>query len=74
MHDTTIDEINSESVRNNHDINQKMSEFNFTYEEVTIGLGRAIDEFLKSNPEWKIVKKLTNNNGLTVLMRDSTNM
>jgi hypothetical protein len=69
MHDTTIDEIHSESVRNKHDIEKKMREFNYTYDEVTIGLGQAIDEFLTENPEWKLIEKLTNNNGLTVLER-----
>jgi hypothetical protein len=69
MHDTTIDEIHSESVRNKHDLQQKMSDYDFSYEDVTVGLGRAIDEFLIENPEWKLIEKLTNNNGLTVLER-----
>ena len=69
MHDTTVDGIHSESVRNKHDLEKKMRDFNYTYEEVTIGLERAIDEFLIENPEWKLVEKLTNNNGLTVLER-----
>jgi len=67
MHDTSVDEIHSESVRNKHDIGKKMEEYNFTYDEVTIGLKRAIDEFLLENSEWKIVEKLTNNNGITIL-------
>lgn len=67
MHDTTIDEIFSESVRNKHDINNKMEEFNFTYDEVILGLGKAIDEFLLENSNWKIKEKYVNNNGLTVL-------
>jgi len=69
MHDTTIDEIYSESIRNKHDINLKMQEFGFTYDEVTIGLGKAIDEFLLENKEWKLIEKYTNNNGLTILHR-----
>jgi len=67
MHDTTIDEIYSESVRNKHDIQIKMKENNFTYDDVTIGLKKAIDEFLLDNPEWILLEKFTNNNGLTVL-------
>ena len=67
MHDTSIDEIHSESVRNKHDIHKKMEEYNFTYDEVTVGLKRAIDEFLLENPEWVVLEKLTNNNGITVL-------
>jgi hypothetical protein len=69
MHDTTIDEIHSESVRNKHDLQQKMSDYDFSYEDVTVGLGRAIDEFIIEHPEWKVIEKLTNNNGLTVLER-----
>ena len=67
MHDTTIDEIFSESIRNKHDINKKMEEFNFTRDEVILGLGKAIDEFLVENPNWKMKEKYINNNGLTVL-------
>jgi hypothetical protein len=67
MHDTTVDEIFSESVRNRHNIEDKMEMYDFTREEVTVGLGRAISEFLESNPEWKLVEKYTNNNGLTIL-------
>lgn len=33
------------------------------------GLWPAIEEFLKEHPEWKIKKRYTNNNGLTVLRR-----
>lgn len=34
-----------------------------------IGLWPAIEEFLNSNTEWKIVERLTNNNGLTILQK-----
>jgi hypothetical protein len=67
MHDTTIDEISSESVRNKHDIDKKMEEFGFTFYEVTTGLKQAIDEFLINNTQWKLHEKFTNNNGLTIL-------
>ena len=33
------------------------------------GLGRAIDEFLEENKEWKVFKHYSNNNGLTILER-----
>ena len=69
MHDTTVDEVHSESVRNKHDLEKKMQDFGYTYEEVTVGLGRAIEEFLQAHPEWRLVEKLKNNNGLTVLER-----
>lgn len=32
-----------------------------------IGIWRAIEEFLQSNPEWKLVEKFENNNGLTII-------
>ena len=69
MHDTTIDAEHSESVRNKHDIDSKMQTYNFTYEEVTVGLWRAIEEFLSENTEWKLLERYTNNNGLTILQR-----
>jgi len=35
------------------------------------GLTTAIEEFLEANPNWEIFKKYTNNNGLTILKRNS---
>ena len=69
MHDTEIDKITSESIRNKHDIEDKMKQFNFTKEEVECGLQKAIDEFLLEHHEWKIKEIFTNNNGLTILER-----
>jgi hypothetical protein len=34
-----------------------------------IGLWPAIEEFLESNPHWKILKRYTHNNGLLILKR-----
>jgi hypothetical protein len=34
------------------------------------GLWPAVEEFLAAHPEWKIEKRFTNNNGLTILARD----
>ena len=67
MHDTEIDKIKSESIRNNHDIELKMKEFGFSREDVECGLQKAIDEFLFEHSEWKIKEVFTNNNGLTIL-------
>lgn len=33
------------------------------------GLWPAIEEFMQSNPEWKLLKRFTNNNGLTILYK-----
>jgi hypothetical protein len=35
------------------------------------GIWLAIEEFLESNNEWKIIEKFTNNNGLTVIKKQS---
>jgi len=70
MHDTTIDGEYSESIRKKHDIKEKMELNNFTYEEVTLGLWKAIEEFLSENSEWKLIEKYTNNNGLTIIKKD----
>jgi hypothetical protein len=67
MHDTEIDKIHGESVRNHHDIELKMKESGFSKEEIECGLQRAIDEFLLENKEWKLKEVYTNNNGLTIL-------
>lgn len=67
MHDTEIDKITSESIRNKHNIELKMKEFNFTREEVECGLQKAIDEFLLEHHEWRIKEVFINNNGLTIL-------
>lgn len=33
------------------------------------GIWKAVEEFLANNPEWKLEKRYTNNNGLTVLSK-----
>lgn len=67
LHDTTIDAVYGESVRNKHNVQEKMETYGMTEEEVTTGLQRAIDEFLIDNPTWKVLEIFTNNNGLTIL-------
>jgi hypothetical protein len=34
-----------------------------------IGIWKAIEEFLKSNPEWELEKRFTNNNGFTIIKK-----
>jgi hypothetical protein len=67
MHDTTVDGITSESIRNNHDIQAKMEETGYSEEDIKEGLWRAVEEFVAQFPEWKIKERFVNNNGLTVL-------
>jgi len=69
MHDTTIDGITSESVRNKHDIPSKMLETGYSEYEITQGLWQAVEEFLADHPEWTLLERYENNNGLTVLAR-----
>jgi len=69
MHDTTIDEIDGETIRCGWDANEQANDTGYMVEEINCGLGKAITEFLENNNEWELLEKLTNNNGLTVLKR-----
>ena len=69
MHDTEIDGIQGETIRNNWDAVKQSQETGFTLEEINSGLQKAIDEFLESNNDWKIKQVFKNNNGLTILER-----
>ncbi len=67
MHDTTIDGEIGESVRNGWDINKQSIETGMSVEEIYKGLWPAVEEFLESNNDWYLVKRFTNNNGLTII-------
>ena len=69
MHDTTVDEWLGETIRNNWNPEQQSKQTGIPVDEITKGLWPAIDEFLKSHPEWVIKKRYYNNNGLTILER-----
>jgi hypothetical protein len=69
MHDTTVDEWHGETVRQNLNAVQQSKESGIPVHEIKKGLWYAIDEFLKSNSNWKIKERFTNNNGLTILER-----
>jgi hypothetical protein len=43
----------------------------YTIKDVCTGLQKAIDEFTKEHPEWKVEKVFDNNHGLVVLSRMS---
>ena len=68
MHDTTIDEIDGETIRRD-DMNaeEQTLESGIPLNEINKGLKPAIDEFLENNSDWKIKEVFTNNNGLTIL-------
>ena len=67
MHDTTIDGEIGESVRNGWDINQQSIDTGIPINEIYKGLWMAIEEFLDNNTDWYLVKRFTNNNGLTII-------
>jgi len=69
MHDTTVDEIDGETIRCNYNLTEQLKQSGFSVEEINCGLGKAISEFLDNNTNWKILEKYTNNNGLTILER-----
>ncbi len=69
MHDTEVDKVQGESIRMNYNIDEQVKQSGYSRDEVTSGLGRAIDDFLVANPEWKVKKHFVHNNGLTVLER-----
>ena len=69
MHDTEIDKVDGESIRCKWDTKQQSIDSGYPEEEIRCGLGKAVDEFLKEHPEWKLKIQFTHNNGLTVLER-----
>ena len=70
LHDTTVDGEQGESIRLGSNIPEQAKSSGFTEEEIGKGLWPAIEEFLLNHPEWRLKERYTNNNGLTVLMRN----
>jgi hypothetical protein len=69
MHDTTVDEINGETVRMGWNAEQQHEQSGIPLEEINCGLWKAVEEFLETHSEWKLKERFTNNNGLTILER-----
>jgi hypothetical protein len=69
MHDTTVDELRGETIRKRMNAQQQSAKSGIPVEEINKGLWPAIEEFLTEHAEWKIEKRFTNNNGLTILAR-----
>lgn len=69
LHDTTVDEVYGETIRCGMDAEQQSRATGIPIEEIKKGLWPAVEEFLKSHPEWKLDLRLVNNNGLTILKR-----
>jgi hypothetical protein len=72
LHDTTVDEWVSESVRMEWPLQSAAMERGWKMKEVTVGLWPAVEGFLAAHPEWEIRERFTNCNGLTVLARNET--
>lgn len=69
MHDTTVDAIDGETVRQKNNSYEQSLISGYPIHEIECGLKKAIDEFLINQPEWKIREIHTYCNGLTVLER-----
>lgn len=69
MHDTTVDGVHGESVRQGYNPYEISKISNIPVEEIQCGLQKAIDEFLLNNTDWTLDLKYINNNGLTILKR-----
>jgi hypothetical protein len=69
MHDTTVDEIYGETIREGFNAQEQSISSGIPVEEINCGLWKAIQEFLSLNNNWKLKERLYNNNGLTILER-----
>lgn len=69
MHDTTVDGIYGETIRQNLNANKQSEETGIPVDEINKGLWPAVTEFIDANKEWYIKEIFTNNNGLTILAR-----
>lgn len=69
MHDTTVDEWQGETIRMGMNAHQQSAQTGIPVDEINRGLWPAVEEFLRHHPEWKLERRYTNNNGLTILAR-----
>jgi cephalosporin hydroxylase len=71
MHDTTVDGVYGETIRNRWDARKQSIQSGIPIEEINRGLLPAIEEFLAEHPEWILRERFVNNNGLTLLEKKS---
>jgi hypothetical protein len=69
LHDTTVDEWLGETIRAGWNAEEQSKATGIPVLEIKMGLWPAVVEFLSQHPEWVLEKRLTNNNGLTILKR-----
>ena len=67
MHDTTVDEIVGETIRNSWNPIEQSKSSGIPVDEITCGLWKAVEEFLENNKQWVLKERYVNNNGLTIL-------
>jgi len=72
MHDTTVDEYEGELRRCEWNASELSSRTGIPAGELLVGLWPAVEWFLAGHPEWRLKRRFTNNNGLTVLKRQRT--
>jgi len=70
MHDTTVDEIYGETIRVGWNATEQSKASGIPIDEINKGLWPAIVEFLQNNNEWQLKERFTNNNGLTILVKN----
>lgn len=69
MHDTTVDAVYGETIRNGWDARQQSIESGFPIEEINKGLWPAIEEFLNEHKNFELHHRYTHNHGLTILRK-----
>ena len=72
LHDTTLDGEIGEVRRYDLDVDEISNNLNIPKDELLVGLWPAVEEFLLDEPSWKLLKRFTNNNGLTILGKKET--
>jgi len=69
LHDTTVDGVYGETIRNSWDAEEQSKITGIPVEEINNGLWQAVEEFVQHNHDWYIKERFTNNNGLTILSK-----
>ena len=63
MHDTTVDGVVGETIRNGWNAVEQSKISGFPVQEINRGLWPAVEEFLRDNTDWSLKERYTNNNG-----------
>lgn len=69
MHDTTVDGIYGETIRNGWNAHLQSIETGFPIDEINKGLWPAVTEFLNENKNYELHQRYIHCNGLTVLKK-----